>query len=119
MVELTPEIMSWVVGALVGGMFLGAALGLLGGWIGARNVFKNRLPEYDMESLNIAMQPIPVRAAKLCIDCDVLFNTTLTACPICTGGAWAWLSNWIQPPVFDPSDGDLELMYPGIQEGGD
>lgn len=117
MVEITPEIMSLVIGALVGGMFLGAVLGLLGGWIGARNVFKNAVPEYDMESLDIALQPIPVRAAKLCLDCDVLFNTTLVHCPRCSGGAWAWLSNWIKPPVYNPSDSDLELVYPGELEG--
>ena len=119
MVELTPEIMNWLIGTFCGGMIFGAALGLLGGWRGARGVFKNQVPEYDITSLDIMLQPIPVRAAKLCLDCDVLFNTTLIHCPRCGGGAWAWLSNWIKPPVHDPSDSDLELMYPGIKEGGD
>lgn len=97
MVEVTSDVMNWIILSLVSGMFFGAALGLLGGWIGARNIFKNAVPEYDMESLDIMLQPIPVTAAKICLDCDVLFNTNLTACPRCASLVWEWLSKWMTP----------------------
>ena len=50
-----------------------------------------------MESLDIMLQPIPVTAAKICLDCDVLFNTNLTACPRCASLVWEWLSKWMTP----------------------
>lgn len=130
---VTAEIISWILTGMAVGIAIGAACGGIIGYIVTRGYYRNQFPEYDPESFDITLQPIPVRAAKYCVDCDVLFNTNLTNCPICTSGAWAWLANWIMPPVREPSDGDLEKMYskdrccqtrgdsdcPCCEEGGD
>lgn len=38
---------------------------------------------------------IPLEQAKLCVNCDIIFDSEYETCPICDYSDFAWLKHWL------------------------
>ena len=66
------------------------------------------------EPMTIEAVGIPLAMARLCLDCDLVYNNGRdSSCPKCTSTSWVYASHWLALPETE----QLELVYPGAAEG--
>lgn len=99
MVELTPDLISWLLAGVATGIAIGATFGGILGYIITRDYYKkadyDEMPPADW-SPPLGMDLVE---AKLCLDCDLAYARSRdSTCPRCASSVWVYISHWLKLP---------------------
>ena len=102
------------VTSFLAGISFAVVFGFLG--LGLYRIVTGKIAE---EPVTIEAIGMPLARARLCLDCDLIYNNGRDrSCPKCASLIWVYVNHWLTlPDGIAEQLGALELVYPGAKEG--